>query len=321
MGNRLFIISMLALSATHCSSDLPLAGDLPSQGSDGSACDSDSDCLGGVCLTEVDSQYPGGYCTRFFCEVGDCNGGRCAELDGRQSQCVDLCARSVDCRDGYACESLDDSGTLGCVPRLLPSAGEPNESGACVSGCSNEPVRIECGFTPIASLGEENVFVIPFEVPTGADGFSLSAWGDPTAASSESAPVAFVRAENSSGEVLLLNGVDAPINLASFFPNNDIVTLGFPLAPRYEDFTDTSGGSVRLESTAEQLCLARSASTGDDRVLRIRLVAATSSVNAEDVLDDTDFQAALELIGQIFEPAFSLEIVESTTLESGPNDG
>ncbi|GHG67300.1 S8 family serine peptidase [Comamonas sp. JC664] len=84
----------------------------------GSACRSNTECPGGVCVTE----YPGGYCT-MDCTRSACPAGsRCYIVDPSTGlkACLATCTRQVgtgqgDCRTDYVCYS-DGTGSGACQP-------------------------------------------------------------------------------------------------------------------------------------------------------------------------------------------------------------
>lgn len=84
----------------------------------GSACVSDNDCRLG--LSCIDQGWPGGYCTRLFCDTSNnpCPAGSsCYPFPG-QSLCLQDCrvgANPSDCRPRYSCFG-PAGGTGGCLP-------------------------------------------------------------------------------------------------------------------------------------------------------------------------------------------------------------
>jgi hypothetical protein len=100
----------------------------PPLGPTGSACDQDSDCEGGLCVTDV----PDGYCTA-TCSEGTCaatGGGTCLPTqDG--PLCVDDCASDSECRDGYECRQT----AAGSFCLSIPVTGDGAADGeACGDG-------------------------------------------------------------------------------------------------------------------------------------------------------------------------------------------
>ncbi|AEI62669.1 S8 family serine peptidase [Corallococcus macrosporus] len=89
----------------------------------GSACGSNGDCPGGVCVTD----YPGGYCS-MDCTTSACPAGsRCYIVDSASGlkACLATCSRQVgtgqgDCRSGYVCYS-DGTGSGACQPNCRTS--------------------------------------------------------------------------------------------------------------------------------------------------------------------------------------------------------
>lgn len=89
---------------------------------DGQPCTANSQCKGGLCLTEVASGYPGGHCTNAAaCTVGTtngCNGGVCTQA-GNTTRCRIPCAGASGCRPGYECFDPDASTSTAnsiCLP-------------------------------------------------------------------------------------------------------------------------------------------------------------------------------------------------------------
>lgn len=72
----------------------------------GSACGSDSQCAGGVCLTQARDGWPGGYCTTWCSSNSDCGAGSiCGHRSaGGRGICVKACTTDSQCgRPGYGC--------------------------------------------------------------------------------------------------------------------------------------------------------------------------------------------------------------------------
>ncbi len=107
MRTSLAIAAVLALLITGCG---PTIGD---------ACTTNTDCGPGVLCLNKDFS-PGGYCT-IGCKVDDpssvCPTGSTCVRDALQKSsaaCFRTCGRLTDCRNGYACRSVNGSGLI-CV--------------------------------------------------------------------------------------------------------------------------------------------------------------------------------------------------------------
>ena len=113
----------------------------------GGACTSDSDCPPSAqCLTEADSDYPGGTCVLIGCDpmtnVGCTTDSQCLPT-GFGGICWDGCSSDGDCRPEYLCAAPDGFADRSiCQPRFVPanlgqvcSAGR----GSCAGGyCLSE---------------------------------------------------------------------------------------------------------------------------------------------------------------------------------------
>lgn len=106
-------------ACTPRSGCVPLAVPDAGSGAPGSPCEDDSECGAdgfGQCIPEF-ADWPGGYCTR-SCDVDACPmGAECIEADsGGQPVfiCLAACQTDNQCRPGYACVRLENSGV--CVP-------------------------------------------------------------------------------------------------------------------------------------------------------------------------------------------------------------
>ncbi|HEY5923109.1 MAG TPA: hypothetical protein VIV11_15625, partial [Kofleriaceae bacterium] len=137
-----FIGDPFAAGKTACMPGLAAAND-------GSACDDFGDCdQGSVCRRDV--EFPGGYCQRIGCTIG--NDATCAGADGHcidlavaestpvmGSGCVDACTNDNECRvaDAYRC--FDAGATIGKFCR------HPHVGDACViDGDCGDAATWEC---------------------------------------------------------------------------------------------------------------------------------------------------------------------------------
>ncbi|MEE8410825.1 MAG: hypothetical protein V3T05_14590, partial [Myxococcota bacterium] len=130
----------------------------------GDACIQNSECTGGVCLTEATDLWPGGFCTK-TCTLGSCAGGEECMDFGTDSYCMLTCAGFLDCFPGYSC--LDGFGTVDpiCWPDCQLDAectdtglcdvwngfcdiddGWAHDGGACTSDSDGLPVGCESEF-------------------------------------------------------------------------------------------------------------------------------------------------------------------------------
>ena len=282
----------------------------PSAGDDGAACLSPDDCFGSTCLTELESGLPNGYCTSFHCEDVGCHGGECV-LDNRGlSACVDTCSVEDDCRPGYACM---ESGSL----RICDVSGDPGREvgvspdGTCIQGCEvGDPVRIECGFTPSREL-EAGLFQwgLPYQLTSGVHGFNLTVWSEDQPASINALSV-----RNRQDQLLALKGADSALNVNSFV-ENEMISLVFPFALPYQDFSRVDGGVLQVQSSSSSLCIARAEGLeGDALTLHIYLNGA-SGLTEELMEVDPDVRKMLTEIQRLLALAgISIENVVTTEM-------
>lgn len=103
--------------------------------SDGASCVQDGTCLGGTCLGEEEG-FPGGYCTTTACESRGCSnifGAECLSVDTLDdSACFRTCEENLDCRNGYACLSVESRRI--CLPTGATSRYP--EAGSVGTACS-----------------------------------------------------------------------------------------------------------------------------------------------------------------------------------------
>ena len=111
---------VVGTSTTTVCFPTPPASNNPNGDPVGSGCISDNDCRQGLsCLNQPG--WPGGYCTRLFCDAvnNPCpSGASCYNFPG-QSLCLADCSVSANpsmCRAGYYCFG-PAGGTGGCIPR------------------------------------------------------------------------------------------------------------------------------------------------------------------------------------------------------------
>ena len=139
-----------------CCQDASCSNDSACDGFDGEPCTTDSDCLGGKCMTESGYGMPAGLCTRLCNGPGDCASGfGCFTWNPTNEQvCVPLCpsGSSSDCRTGYLCagtsnfvcspDCTDDSecpdtGTCNPWSGLCETVGSGAEDGAACTAATD----------------------------------------------------------------------------------------------------------------------------------------------------------------------------------------
>ncbi|XXU40415.1 hypothetical protein WME93_17605 [Sorangium sp. So ce1000] len=85
-------------------------------------------CASGVCLEEISSGFPSGYCTSACRDDTDClGGGVCVRVDAESDLaiCIAGCETAADCRDGYECSPAGM-----CLPNCTSDA-QCTEVGSC----------------------------------------------------------------------------------------------------------------------------------------------------------------------------------------------
>ena len=121
-------IAAIALSASF-TSGCDFLNSIVDNISDGASCEEDSNCLGGMCLTDANG-FPDGYCTTASCEQNGCTnifGSECLDiLDALGPACYETCDTDRPCRDGYSCLTVESERV--CLPTVLearfPTEGE-----------------------------------------------------------------------------------------------------------------------------------------------------------------------------------------------------
>lgn len=102
----------------------------PPESDIGTGCTADSDCDGGVCVTESDG-FAGGYCSAFCVSDEDCEGASiCVEVGGGTSLCFDTCDPDVerDCRAGYGCGESFMLPAPVCLPGCVDDTDCPSDA-------------------------------------------------------------------------------------------------------------------------------------------------------------------------------------------------
>ncbi len=130
----------------HCCNEQHCIDDPDYCNPSGSPCTVDTNCAGGVCITEEDYGWPGGFCTSDCSGSGICGAGfECVTYTPQggtpMDVCVEICTGGgTECRDGYVCTEIGTNLSV-CIPNCdddsdCPDTGECNiESGYC------EPVQ------------------------------------------------------------------------------------------------------------------------------------------------------------------------------------
>lgn len=120
----------------------------------GGPCNDDTGCSTGECLTEYDSAWDSGYCTRECRVDADCAavGTHCAYVDDltRIGLCVADCVNDADCRGPeYTCQDDDEAGTDECAPFANGAGmtGEPCDAHSdCGGGMEGFCIRESSGW-------------------------------------------------------------------------------------------------------------------------------------------------------------------------------
>lgn len=133
-------------------------GDGGTGAADGLPCDVDSQCAGGLCLTEARFGHPRGQCSNAApCQLGTnvgCNGGVCQQ-GGSMYRCAARCTgtglgATGRCRAGYACRD-DGIGTAG-VNWCSPVCASDSECQGAGGGLGCNPWSKLCGIKDSGKL-------------------------------------------------------------------------------------------------------------------------------------------------------------------------
>ncbi|MCA9564759.1 MAG: hypothetical protein KC561_14785, partial [Myxococcales bacterium] len=136
--SRLTVSLLICFLASSTLTGCEAIRDIIASISDGASCESDTQCLGGTCLTD----FPEGYCTTLQCDQQGCSnifGAECLVISAANNQpiCYAACESSADCRDNYSC--IDQEGGRVCLPNTIasgfPAAGETGTSCSRNSDC------------------------------------------------------------------------------------------------------------------------------------------------------------------------------------------
>ncbi len=155
----------------------------------GGSCAEDSTCQSSVCLTEADTDWPGGTC------VGDCTGsadgsfcdgvtadsGLCINFD-EVGLCFPSCTTALDCRNGYVCSADDgianEDGYGVCFPHCEFTGCEDGTtcdvSGFCVESQVNEPQEVLTTNLGVYDLNNQYYQTLEFDIPEDAVSFAIT---------------------------------------------------------------------------------------------------------------------------------------------------
>jgi len=104
----------------------------------GDPCTDTAECpSGGACVSENGSGWPSGSCVTGcdFATNAGCEGGACIAQTFGGGLCTVSCSTSADCRDGYACTSVNDApGRMYCAPGCAVTADCASAGNVCNSG-------------------------------------------------------------------------------------------------------------------------------------------------------------------------------------------
>ncbi|WP_437590015.1 DUF4215 domain-containing protein [Sorangium sp. So ce1000] len=108
-------------------------GVVPEGKADGAACTANEECLGGLCLTEEEFRWAGGYCTR-LCDTDllPCGEGSECLPQGSFSLCLKSCEKTSDCgRAGQTCVDVTEDGWQMCF-------GGCDDDAQCKHACDED---------------------------------------------------------------------------------------------------------------------------------------------------------------------------------------
>ena len=114
-------------------------------GTPGGGCLSDDDCSDDFCLSEAESGFIGGFCSRDCESHAECDGGYCAHAaEGRL--CLRSCSAAGGCRDGWVCDHSEDAPLGICWPDCRTSGcGGQNQCDGETGLCGRSPVACQYG--------------------------------------------------------------------------------------------------------------------------------------------------------------------------------
>ncbi len=133
-------------------------GKFNSSASPGSPCTVDADCPeGGMCWSEAQTGFPGGYCVTGMGEEANCGTdpsgicgptGSCTVFDVHTNfgECFESCQKDADCRTGYNCYSISstDGGSV-CLPPAAVNGGGTSSSSSSSSSSGGTSGAVDGG--------------------------------------------------------------------------------------------------------------------------------------------------------------------------------
>lgn len=155
----------------------------------GAPCDMGGDCASGECLTEADTDWPGGTCASGcdqpdgeFCDGANSSSGLCLQFDDGSNICLPACRTGVDCRNGYACSSdvsvSNDEGYGFCIPSCEYSGCEAGEYCDVTGFCEEETVEantyVETTSLGVYELSSTTYYTLDFDIPSDASSFTIT---------------------------------------------------------------------------------------------------------------------------------------------------
>jgi hypothetical protein len=240
----------------------------PAPGALGGACAGNDDCravgAGAVCFTEGDG-FPQGHCS-ISCATAACPAtGTCVQYSNGARGCLSSCAAAADCRNGYACLTLDAAQGGVCIPRCSNDADCNDPQLVCdpIGGlCVPKPAgggstRDLLSLTPTPISVSTDVASARLSVAVPSDALSVTFVGE--AVSDPRARVVIVDMDqstddfatstslfdfNSLASQVRIDPPNFPGSFAALYPNS-------PLAP----FTPSTGSTtvkvgIRLAATS-----------------------------------------------------------------------
>lgn len=254
---------------------------------DGEACATDSDCLGGFCITGGD--WPDGYCTTLDCENRrDCASegvdNRCL-IQGRGGTnfCVRMCEDDSGCRVGYICEEIG-GGQAYCSPSPFQPVDIEVDS---------YPFDIVCGAKPDIS----GTLEFEYEISSDTVAYMVT-------------PFALDGQWLSPRQIDLPSGGTIDFSGANYFQTIPSEIFGFlnptvvPAIPRFTRQLESGTHRYVLESDSEDVChyVLQENTLGGVIDLNIFLVGVPD-LDAEDAADDANMTAVLDTVETIYAQA------------------
>lgn len=262
----------------------------PSPGIDGDACNSDADCLSGICLE--DPEWPGGYCTTINCETrADCaddsNQNACLVSPQTTNFCIRLCDPTSPhaCRQGYQCQPVGGAGDGWCAPSP-DNLNDINDDGGLpfYVGCANAvsgTVNLSFNISPSTAS-----YLI---VPLTSDG----GWLDPLHITTPSGRVINFRGDN------YFQAVGAQL----FGSVNPTI---IPAAPQFAYQVESGLHTYTLRTQDSEVCyyLVESPSTSTTIDLNIYLLGMDGiGLTPANAASDPNMRATLDKVRSVFAQA------------------